>query len=925
MVDDPRDAPDWGRVKGIFGDALELPLEQRPAFLAKECGDDVALRAEVDSLLGEGTKGSRDFLERPATELFTVPAPEIGSTIGGYKLRSIIGEGGMGRVYDAVQEFPHRTVAIKVLRPGFLGVGAERRFEWEIEALGRLSHAGIAGVLEAGVERLAGGGPKVSWFAMEKVAGRPMLEAADGLGLKLRERLALFLAVADAIAHAHQRGVIHRDLKPDNILVDDDCQPHVLDFGIARAADPLASAVTTAGEIVGTLAYMSPEQVLGDPGKVDARSDVYALGVLLFRLLTGEPPLVLDGLSLPNVALRLSQEDPRLAGNIKRELRGDLEVVLQTSLARDPARRYATVDAFAGDVKRWLSDEPIGARPPTAWYQLQKFTARHRGLVAGIGVAFAASLAAAIGTGIAFLRADDARERAVVAQERADDARTIAVTERDRAQEINLFLNRLLASANPEKVGREVMVLDILAGAGRELFESPGVDPVVQAALHETVGSTLRALGAQVDARPHLEAALAGYEGIAGDELKALEVHGSLAELLLDLGDIEAADRSIARLEEGWREPGEAPLWLKMRPLELRAARAATVGETDEQVRLSGEVFEGWRAHHPPGHDAVEVARTNHSNALMAAGMHREAETLLAKGIDAMEALGLSESPRALTQAMNLAKCAAAMGEWSKADDLTEHFEPIAIRVWGRAHPKTFALRTTRATVLEQQGRFEEAAAIHEDLLEASEEVFGLEHVETLIVRNNLAVAQLYLEQFESALSTIAPCVEILERNRETSNPMMLLQSRMTLANALERLDRKDEALRVSESVVAQLAELAGEAHRQTLISRNSLAVLLMEVGRHAEAVDLARRNLALAATGIPGNRLIMFPFRSNYARTLSAAGLHEEAVVELLSVEKFLRDDQEAADREVARVRELLAQAYTAWAKPEEALRWSD
>lgn len=918
MGDEARNAPDWDRVKALFGDALELSPEQRSGFLAKECGDDAGLRAEVESLLGEGTQGSKDFLERPATELFTVPAPEIGSKIGGYELRSVIGEGGMGRVYDAVQESPHRTVAIKVLRPGFMGAGAERRFEWEIEALGRLSHAGIAGVLEAGVERLGDGGPKVPWFAMEKVDGRPMLQAADGLGLNLRERLTLFLAVADAIAHAHQRGVIHRDLKPDNILVDDECQPHVLDFGIARAADPLASAVTTAGEIVGTLAYMSPEQVLGDPDKVDARCDVYALGVLLFRLLTGEPPLVLEGLSLPNVALRLSQEDPRLAGDLKRELRGDLEVILQAALSRDPARRYATVDAFAGDVRRWLSDEPIAARPPTTWYQLQKFTARHRGLVAGIALAFAASLVAAVGTGIAFLRAEDARGR-------ADDARTVAVTERDRAQEINLFLNRLLASANPENVGREVMVLDILVGAGRELLDSPGVDPMVQAALHHTVGSTLHSLGAQADARPHLEAALAEYERAAEDELKALAIHGSLAELLLDLGDVEAADRSIARLEEGRRGPGDAPLWLKMRPLELRAARAATLGEVDEEIRLTREVFEGWLAQHAPGHDTVEVARTNHSNALMAAGKYGEAEALLAEGMSAMDRLGLSESPRALTQAANLARCVADMGQWSKADQLTARLEPIAIRIWGRGHPKTLALRTTRATVLGQQGRFEEAAAIHEDLLDASEEAFGSEHMETLIVRGNLAVTQLYLEQFERALSTIRPCVEALERVKDSSNPMMLLQSRMTLANALERLDREAEALEVSESVVGQFEELAGESHRETLISRNGLAVSLMKAERLDDAVALARRNLELAATGIPGNRLIMFPFRSNYARTLCAAGHYEEAVTELLAVEGFLRGDPEAQDREVARVRELLAQTYVAWGKPKEAARWTE
>jgi tetratricopeptide (TPR) repeat protein len=227
--------------------------------------------------------------------------------------------------------------------------------------------------------------------------------------------------------------------------------------------------------------------------------------------------------------------------------------------------------------------------------------------------------------------------------------------------------------------------------------------------------------------------------------------------------------------------------------------------------------------------------------------------------------------------------------------------------------------------VLEQQGRLEEAHAVRLDLLAASEEAFGREHVDSLIARHGLAVNQLYLERFDEALVTVGPCVEILERSGDSANPMMLLQSRMTMANALERLDRQGEALEVSESVVKQLEELAGADHRQTLISRNSLAVLLMKVGRHSDAVTMARRNLDLAETGLPGNRLIMFPFRSNHARTLSAAGQHAEAVAELLAVEQFLRSDTEAAEHEVSRVRDLLAEVYTAWGKPDEAARWAD
>lgn len=927
MNDSDEAAPDWDVVKEILADALERSPETRSAFLDAACGENAALRAEVVSLLGEGDAAAEPaggFLNRPATAIFDVPSPEVGSSVGGYRLRSVIGEGGMGRVFEAEQERPHRTVALKVLRPGFLSPDSEKRFQWEIEALGRLSHAGIASVIEAGVEATEAG-HAISWFAMEKVDGKPFLAAADSAGLDRRARLILFLRVADAIAHAHQRGVIHRDLKPDNILVDADGRPHVLDFGIARAADPMASAVTTAGEIVGTLAYMSPEQVLGEPDKVDAQSDVYALGVLLYRLLTGEAPLQLDGLSLPNVALTLSRDDPRPAGELDRTLRGDLETILQTALAREPSRRYPTVDAFAADIKRSMDDEPIAARPPTALYQLSKFTRRHKGLVAGLSLAFLASIGAAVGTGIGLVKANTARDLARAETTRADRARDTANIERDRAQDANVFLGRVLASASPEVDGRDVQVVDLLDAAMAELLADAELDIVVRAGLFKTLGETYRSLGFQAKARVALERAIEGFHAETPHGLEASAAHGALAEVTIDLGDIKAADLSMAYVDRGLEEAIAPPDWLRMRPLELRAARALRLGDTDEQMANSKAVFEAWRELLGEGHNTVEIARTNYSNALNRAGQNVEADELLVAGIAAVRRELGDRNVRVLTMLANRALIATTLGEWGRADEITQELLPTAIEVWGPAHPKTIALRSTRASVVRQLGDLESARDIYEENAERASEAYGREHAESILARHNVANVSIYLEDHARAETIATENLEILLADEESADPFLVLQTRMALANALNGLGRFADALPAATSVVEQLSSLAGESHPQTLISRNTVVTTLMKLERFDESIELGARNLVLAEESQPGNRLNMFPFRSNLGRALAAAGRFEQALEELHAVEEFLRGDPSVSAKETLRIRELLTESYEAWGKPAEAERWRD
>ena len=832
-----------------------------------------------------------------------------GVMIGPYRLINVIGEGGFGVVYRAEQDKPRRTVALKLVRAGLAGERDLKRFELEAEVLGRLQHPGIAQVYNAGtVPTPTGPQP---YFAMEYVDGVPLNEHARRANLGTRERLELVARIADAVQHAHSKGVIHRDLKPGNILVTADGTAKVLDFGVARLTDhdmQTATMHTDIGVVVGTVPYMSPEQAAGDPTDLDTRSDVYALGVIAYELLVGRLPHDLAK-KLVHEALRIiREEEPTRLSVHNKTLRGDVETIVGKALEKEKPRRYQTASDLAADIRRYLHDEPITARPASAGYQLSKFARRNRGLVAGVGAAFLLLVAGVVGTSLALQRALRAEDGLSTQLTRTEEARAEAERQRTVAQEsaaiaerearvaraVTAFLtDDVLASAAPaasdrEGRGKDITIRQALDAAAIRIDAAarPGGrfhgQPAVERAVRGAIGQAYAALGEYETADVHLSRADQISDG-AADTLADLEIDTGRGRLALQRGNIA---ESIALLTD------------------VAARSERLLGSNDhrtilalvslgESHRIAGDIA----AAEPILRDAVGRASTIDDERTRAAaksclattlmlksGHDEECERLFRESSDALRAVNGADDPETLVSINDLGLFLNGTGRPAEAEPILREVLDARVRVLGEDHPDTIVSVMSLAFVLEDLKRADEALVLHERALVACRRSLGNDHFHTVAAMNNLGTALFVSGDTDRALALVIEAMEAMERANGKDHPYTL-SSRNNIGVLLTRLDRNQEALPYLLESFEGRKRVLGMEHPQTIMSMVNLTEVYRDLGEHAKAEPIAIELVETRASLLGPEHPDVLVARTNLARTRMELGRYDLAELEMRDV----------------------------------------
>jgi tRNA A-37 threonylcarbamoyl transferase component Bud32/tetratricopeptide (TPR) repeat protein len=541
---------------------MAAPLEKRTELLQEQCGDDATLRAIVESTLldleaqGVGPR-NQDTVLTPTPQ--TIKQAHLPKSIGQFSVRRLIGTGGMGAVYEAMQDNPRRKVAVKVMKRGITSASALRRFHLEAQLLGRLHHIGIAQIYEAGTWDDGTGG--VPFFAMEYIAGaKEINQYANDKGLDTEQKLELFAQICDAVHHGHQKGIIHRDLKPGNVLVDRNGKVKVIDFGVARSTDSdlaVTTQQTDVGALIGTLQYMSPEQCEADPDIIDTRSDVYSLGVMLYELLCGRTPYDLDSIPIYDAVKVVREQPPTKLSVVSPMLRGDLETIVSKALAKDPDYRYQSAVELKLDLERYGRGDPISARPLSLTYQVSLLMRRNKPAVVAIGVIAAVLVVATALSIVLAVRASSAETRALQAQ-----AQTEAQLEKARVGQA--FQRDILAMSSPRNAqGRTLSTQQILIEAAAGIDERFDGLPELAAETRLMVGELMFELQLFDEADRAIQGGMSAIEARHGeDDVRVIAALALQAQLRTEQGRPKEAEAlSFEALERAERSlEGESPV-----------------------------------------------------------------------------------------------------------------------------------------------------------------------------------------------------------------------------------------------------------------------------------------------------------------------------------------------------------------------------
>ncbi len=709
------------KIESIFLQLCNLDIEEQNEQIEGLCDHDPALIKQVRAMLSADQETS-PVLDPDRLSIEDPIQDAIPESIGKFSVVRVLGEGGMGIVYEAIQESPKRRVALKIIKERSLHAKIKKRFQSEANILAKLNHPGIATIYESGVAEE--NGRSIPYVAIELVDGESITSYCAKQELDVDERVALLSQVCRAVGHAHALGIVHRDLKPGNILVDSEGHPKVLDFGIAIDTQiDQRTQITQTGQLLGTLQYMAPEQVdRGEHALQHTQTDVYALALIGYELLVGHNPVGSEGSSLYEMIRAIREDEPDYLGTHDRTLRGDLETIIAKALSHDLDRRYVDANLFADDLDRFLSRKPILARKQSTWYQVRKFTQRNP-LVAG---AFSA-LVVVLFSALLLIS---------LALKQATKDRQIAQQEQRTQELINTFVtDDLFATGNPDYDGdADISLLDAMRQSSDAIAERFADAPEAEASIRFTMGDQFRLMNDYDQALVHLNRCveLSHTIDIPIDEL--IDRRNSLSDIYMDIDDLDTALELVLETNAIAESSDEVSPEIWIDTLVQHASLLYHMRKNEE----SGEVFEraveigrGQAPDYPGTVDAISAL------AIVYTRLDRfdESIKLHHEGIELRnETLG-PEHPATLVARDNLAILHSKLGEYALAIELLEEVLEIRKRVFGDEHNKTHLTRGMLGRSLCFNGDFARGEPMLLESIDGLIEILGDEHRYTQTLR----------------------------------------------------------------------------------------------------------------------------------------------------------------------------------------------
>lgn len=854
----------WREIKFVFARALDLNPASRQRFV-DELDLDESVKLGVNALLNNLNPANAS-LERllSGARAEHGDSPGLDSlSIDGYGLLRRIAGGGMGDVYEATQLEPARRVAIKVIKRELMTSELTRRFEFEGQALALMNHRNVASIFEAGLTSV--GSP---YFAMEYVDGLSITEYCDQHKLTVRERMTLFVQACDGVRHAHQKGIIHRDLKPSNILVTipdgEAAVVKIIDFGIAKAdpATELVAAVTagyvtvtSAGSVIGTLAYMSPEQADQSGARIDTRADVYSLGVVLFELLVGLLPIEIEGYLLDSPARALdrirTESVPKPStlvqrGNaraeaaagrrsttvdaLRRRIAGDLDSIAMRALEKDPARRYGSVAELSNDVNRHLRLEPITARPARFAYRMGRFVQRNL-------------LSMALVTALVFLAGAFAADRAFQLKRIAEEG--------GRAKAVLDFLSQLLLATDPDETGRAVTtVRELLEQGALKARDSLAGQQDVQSEVQTTLGRVFLSRGLIEEARPLLNDAVSTRRRRLGFHPSTAESISLMANLLQDAGEYVAAESACREaLAMRRRTLGETHADV-ISSLGNLALILHDQGRFSEAEPLHRDALERAIARFGNDHKETTVQMNNLANNLSARRRFAEAAALHRNTLSIRRRILGNDHPRVASSLSNLAMALEAMNELAESVNCLTEAAEIRVRVLGESHPSVAIVYNNLGVV---QARTDVSVALVSlgKALAINRAALGAEHPDVAMGLHNVGYILATQGRFEEAEINLREALRIRRRVYGENHQLVGLTS-SSLGDVLAA-SRSDwnSALLLYRSAHRAYSTASGPHDLVTAATEAKLGVALRRLGQSAGAdIALTSSIKTLASAG---------------------------------------------------------------------------